>query len=41
MIGHNEAKPLELTLHELTQLERFLMTLEAIQAAESKWVKAP
>ena len=41
MIGHNEAKPLKLTLHELTQLERFLMPLEALQAAESKWVKAP
>ena len=41
MIGHNEAKPLKLTLHELTQLEKFLMTLEALQAAESKWFKAP
>ena len=41
MIGHNEAKPLKLTLHELTQLERFLTTLEASQASESKWLKAP
>ena len=41
MIGHNEAKPLKLTLHELTQLERFLTTLEASQASDSKWLKAP
>ena len=40
MIGHNEAKPLKLTLHEQTQLERYLTTLEASQASESKWLKA-
>ena len=29
MIGHNEAKPLELSRRELMQLEAFLRTLEA------------
>ncbi|HAK52877.1 MAG TPA: cytochrome-c peroxidase [Gammaproteobacteria bacterium] len=41
MIGHNEAKPLNLTQLEITQLERFLATLNAPLRTDSNWLKAP
>lgn len=41
MIGHNEAKPLNLTQLEISQLEKFLLTLTAPVATEAKWLAAP
>ena len=41
MIGHNEAKPLNLTQLEMFQLEKFLLTLAAPVATEAKWLAAP
>lgn len=41
IIGHNEAKPLNLTLTELSQLEAFLHTLDAPIAAEDEWLTQP
>jgi len=41
MIGHNEAKPLELWSWELWQLEAFLETLDAPPKIEEKWLSAP
>jgi cytochrome c peroxidase len=40
MIGHNEAKPLDLSNRELQQLEAFLGTLDAPLATDSKWLQA-
>jgi len=41
MIGHNEAKPLELNATELMQLEGFLMSLAAPLATDEKWLSPP
>ena len=41
MIGHNEAKPLELWSWELWQLEAFLETLDAPPKIEGKWLAPP
>lgn len=41
MIGHNEAKPLDLNAAELMQLEAFLKTLAAPLAADEKWLRPP
>ena len=41
MIGHNEAKPLELNATELMQLEVFLMSLAAPLATDEKWLSPP
>ncbi len=41
MIGHNEAKPLQLNKRELRQLEAFLETLAAPLATEEKWLAPP
>jgi cytochrome c peroxidase len=41
MIGHNEAKPLNLNDRELQQIEAFLNTLVAPLATDSKWLNAP
>jgi len=40
MIGHNEAKPLDLIDRELQELEAFLATLAAPLATDSKWLQA-
>jgi len=41
MIGHNEAKPLDLSNRELQQLEAFLNTLAAPPATASNWLSPP
>ena len=41
MIGHNEAKPLNLRAGELRQLEAFLLTLSAPLAVDERWLHAP
>ena len=41
MIGHNEAKPLELYPWQLGQLEAFLNTLAAPPATASRWLRDP
>ncbi len=41
MIGHNEAKPLNLRNSDLRQLEAFLLTLSAPLATDEKWLRAP
>lgn len=41
MIGHNEAKPLDLSDRELQQLEAFLNTLAAPLATAGKWLSPP
>jgi hypothetical protein len=41
MIGHNEAKPLELSDRELQQLEAFLGTLAAPLATDVTWLNPP
>ncbi|MCY4532313.1 MAG: cytochrome-c peroxidase [Gammaproteobacteria bacterium] len=41
IIGHNEAKPLNLTLRELDQLEAFLHTLDAPVAVAPEWLSPP
>ena len=41
MIGHNEAKPLDLTSTQLRQLEAFLDTLAAPLATAPEWLEAP
>ena len=41
MIGHNEAKPLELSRRELGQLEAFLETLTAPIAAPPRLLQEP
>ncbi len=41
MIGHNEAKPLDLTTAELGQLEAFLDTLAAPLATAREWLNPP
>jgi len=41
MIGHNEAKPLELSNRELQQLEAFLNTLAAPLATADRWLSPP
>ena len=41
MIGHNEAKPLELGSGELRQLESFLFTLSSPLATDDDWLRAP
>lgn len=41
MIGHNEAKPLQLRNSQLRQLEAFLLTLSAPLGTEAHWLQAP
>jgi cytochrome c peroxidase len=41
MIGHNEAKPLNLGSGELRQLESFLLTLSSPLATDDVWLRAP
>ena len=41
MIGHNEAKPLNLSDRELAQLEAFLQSLAAPVASDPRWLEAP
>lgn len=41
MIGHNEAKPLQLSQWELQSLEAFLATLAAPVAIEAEWLAPP
>lgn len=41
MIGHNEAKELNLGRRELKQLEAFLNTLDAPPAVDEEWLNAP
>lgn len=41
MIGHNEAKPLELTEQQLAQLEAFLNTLAAPLSTPEHWLRKP
>ena len=41
MIGHNEAKPLGLSRHQLGQLEAFLETLAAPLATAEEWLTPP
>ncbi|MDH3551714.1 MAG: cytochrome-c peroxidase, partial [Gammaproteobacteria bacterium] len=41
MIGHSEAKPLQLNKRELRQLEAFLETLAAPLATAEKWLAPP
>lgn len=41
MIGHNEAKPLDLNKKEKKQLEAFLHTLTGSIATDSKWLTRP
>lgn len=41
MIGHNEAKPLELSRRELDQLEAFLGTLAGPMATDEEWLRLP
>lgn len=41
MIGHNEAKPLNLTRRELKQLRAFLGTLNAAPATPAEWLQPP
>lgn len=41
MIGHNEAKPLDLWPWQLEQLEAFLRTLSAPPAVDEKWLQNP
>lgn len=40
-IGHNEAKPLNLSRRELGQLEAFLNTLSAPSAVDQRWLRPP
>ena len=41
MIGHNEAKPLNLSRRERAQLEAFLATLDAPPATAPEWLVRP
>lgn len=41
MLGHNEAKPLDLSRRELRQLEAFLHSLEAPPATAAEWLNSP
>jgi cytochrome c peroxidase len=41
MIGHNEAKPLDLRDRDLRQLEAFLLTLSSPVRTDEKWLRAP
>ena len=41
IIGHNEAKPLNLNIIETQQLEAFLHTLSGPLATEKKWLSSP
>ncbi|MEM7433187.1 MAG: cytochrome c peroxidase, partial [Pseudomonadota bacterium] len=41
MIGHNEAKPLNLSRTERRQLEAFLLTLAAPMDVDPKWLRPP
>ena len=41
MIGHNEAKPLQLSRRQLRQLEAFLNTLDAPLATANAWLQPP
>ena len=41
MIGHNEAKPLDLNRRERAQLEAFLLTLDAPLATAPRWLAPP
>ena len=41
MIGHNEAKPLNLSRAERRQLELFLLTLAAPIDVDEKWLNPP
>lgn len=41
LIGHNEAKPLNLSTKEIQQLEKFLQSLQAPINADPRWLQAP
>ena len=41
MIGHNEAKPLDLSEAQLHQLEAFLNTLAAPLSTAEHWLQKP
>ena len=41
MIGHNEAKPLNLSRHEMRQLKKFLLTLDSPMPIEPRWLITP
>ena len=41
MIGHNEAKPLDLWPWEMWQLESFLESLDSPPAVDEKWLRPP
>ena len=41
MIGHNEAKPLNLSRREIKQLRAFLGTLNAAPATDARWLRPP
>jgi cytochrome c peroxidase len=41
MIGHNEAKPLDLWPWQLSDLEDFLLSLDAPIAADRQWLHPP
>ena len=41
MVGHNEAKPLNLSRNERKQLEAFLHTLNGPLATAPEWLVAP
>ena len=41
MIGHNEAKPINLNKMEMQQIEDFLLSLSGPIAADPKWLKEP
>jgi cytochrome c peroxidase len=41
LVGHNELAPLDLTEHELAQIEAFLRTLTAPPATDPQWLAPP
>ena len=41
MIGHNEAKPLNLRASDLRAIEAFLLTLSAPLSTDEKWLRPP
>jgi hypothetical protein len=41
LVGHNEAKPLDLSRNERKQLEAFLHTLNGPLATSPEWLAAP
>jgi len=41
IVGHNEAKPLNLLPYELKRLEAFLLTLDGPMAVDAAWLAPP